>query len=701
MHTNSIVVAPQHFRFMQRFMAAAAGLVIMLAAAVFSNQASADSGDPPARVGRVGFVEGDVSFFSDRNEGWKKARLNFPVTSRNAIWVNGNGRAEIRIGAAALRVDDNTVLDVSALDDSRTALFLQRGTLNVRTRSYAGNEDYRDNFRVETNEAVVVLNGNGRYRLVSDQVANETRIHVFAGKATVENGSARLGVDPGKSLVVRMAGGSPSFNYGSARENEFDLWAAARDLRWDDTHQRYAMERRISPYMTGYEDLDNNGDWIDDRQYGRIWAPRVVAAGWAPYRYGSWSYVRPWGWTWVDDAAWGFAPFHYGRWVTVRGRWYWWPGAFVSRPVYAPALVAWTGHGNWNVTLSVGSPVGWFPLAPREYYVPTYSSNRTYIRNINNITNNNITIINPPAHYTNQTNGTTVVSGATVVQGEPVWRQATIGGGAQSTRMVKPAVDPHAAPGMAAPPPPPAPSPSGQTAILGEPVRAPSGFQAPVPNPPRAPTAVAGEAPRAVPGSSAPGAFPRVVGEAPAPSSPTATRLQGEAPTVSATPSPPAFAKPGASASSGSAQPGEAPSGWSGRGKPNPRVAGGDVVAPAPAANVATPATPAPSFAKPGVARETVSGGVVVDGPVQRKAPRADPRSEARAGAGSMPQEVRRERQEVRREGRSEAQAERAVERGERKEHQVVTKPRAEPRAERAEKRDGEAGSSGKVGQLR
>ena len=54
----------------------------------------------------------------------------------------------------------------------------------------------------------------------------------------------------------------------------------------------------------------------------------VVAAGWAPYRYGRWAWVRPWGWTWVDDAPWGFAPFHYGRWVCGRGeRWCWAPGA--------------------------------------------------------------------------------------------------------------------------------------------------------------------------------------------------------------------------------------------------------------------------------------------------------------------------------------------------------------------------------------
>ena len=71
-------------------------------------------------------------------------------------------------------------------------------------------------------------------------------------------------------------------------------------------------------------------------------ARRYVAAGWAPYRYGRWAWVSPWGWTWIDDARWGFAPFHYGRWAYASNRWCWVPGPRYVHAVYAPALVAWT-----------------------------------------------------------------------------------------------------------------------------------------------------------------------------------------------------------------------------------------------------------------------------------------------------------------------------------------------------------------------
>jgi hypothetical protein len=107
--------------------------------------------------------------------------------------------------------------------------------------------------------------------------------------------------------------------------------------------------------------------------------------------------VRPWGWTWVDDAPWGFAPFHYGRWVYRRDVWCWVPGTYVARPVYAPALVGWIGGPSVSVSITVGGPpVGWVPLAPREVYVPPYRFSQRYVREVNvtNVTNvTNITTI--------------------------------------------------------------------------------------------------------------------------------------------------------------------------------------------------------------------------------------------------------------------------------------------------------------------
>ena len=148
----------------------------------------------------------------------------------------------------------------------------------------------------------------------------------------------------------------------------------------------------MSSDVVGYEDLDDYGSWSTSPEYGNVWYPSQVEAGWAPYHSGHWAYPAPWGYTWVDDKPWGFAPFHYGRWVWAGNAWGWCPaaprprvGPYV-RPVYAPALVAWVG---------AGAGVAWFALGPREVYVPSYHVSPDYVRNINiSNTTVNRTVIN-------------------------------------------------------------------------------------------------------------------------------------------------------------------------------------------------------------------------------------------------------------------------------------------------------------------
>ena len=176
--------------------------------------------------------------------------------------------------------------------------------------------------------------------------------------------------------------------------------------------------------MPGYEDLDDTGDWQRTPEYGPVWVPRHVVAGWSPYRNGHWGWIEPWGWTWIDDAPWGFAPYHYGRWV-YRGRgWAWVPGPVVARPVYAPALVVFVGGSTWNVSIGLGGGVGWFPLGPNEVYVPVYRVSDRYVRRINNAPGSLTLADMANTRYRNRASpgGVTVVTRETFVGGRPVGR---------------------------------------------------------------------------------------------------------------------------------------------------------------------------------------------------------------------------------------------------------------------------------------
>ena len=180
--------------------------------------------------------------------------------------------------------------------------------------------------------------------------------------------------------------------------DDFDAWSAARERGLMNS----PSGDYVPPDMPGTQDLDSNGTWELTPDYGYVWAPLVVAAGWAPYRFGHWAFIPPWGWTWIDDAAWGFAPYHYGRWVQWNSAWCWVPGPRRVHPVYAPAMVGWVG-GPGRHPGALAANVGWFPLGPHEVYVPPYAVSPRYARAVN-LTNTVVTSTNVTDVY--QNNGT-------------------------------------------------------------------------------------------------------------------------------------------------------------------------------------------------------------------------------------------------------------------------------------------------------
>lgn len=329
--------------------------------------------DPPSRVGRIAHLDGDVGFRVDRHDEGGPATLNWPVSSGAVLDSGRSGRAEVWIGSTAYRLSRDSEVEFPVVDDRRVDVRLNGGTLAVSVLD----RDQADDVEVMTPDGNVRFQTPGRYRInVYDE---RSELVVLAGRATVDSGRRTIPVAAGQMAVVDSNGGE---RLEAARAYDgFDQWVAQREnATLADTARRH-----VSPHMTGYQDLDAYGDWRSTSDYGTVWYPRAVASDWAPYRQGRWAWVPPWGWTWIDQAPWGFAPFHYGRWAFIAGRWAWVPGRVVARPVYAPALVGWVGNPGWSVSFSFGSApaVGWFPLAPREVYVPAYRYSPSYVRQIN------------------------------------------------------------------------------------------------------------------------------------------------------------------------------------------------------------------------------------------------------------------------------------------------------------------------------
>jgi hypothetical protein len=403
-------------------------LFLLLAASflsVFSTAASADD-DPPGRVARLNYIQGSVSFQPGGETDWVQANPNRPLTTGDNLWTDKNARGELHIGSAAIRLSDETGITFLNLDDRTVQIQLAQGSLSVRLRRLDGG----DAFEIDTPNLAFTVQRPGDYRFDVDPTGQTTNITVREGEGEATGGGSNFHLDSGES--ARVAGtDSLTFDVGRAeRPDRFDEWCVSRDDR--EEHARSA--RYVSRDVIGYEDLDDYGEWRDVPEYGSVWFPAHVAGGWAPYRFGHWVWIEPWGWTWVEDEPWGFAPFHYGRWAVVGGGWCWVPGPVVVRPVYAPALVAFVGGPRFNLSISIGGGgggVAWFPLGPREVYMPAYRASPRYVQNVNvtnttvnvtNVTNvyNNVNVNNVTYMHQNNVTAVTAVSHDTFVNARPV-----------------------------------------------------------------------------------------------------------------------------------------------------------------------------------------------------------------------------------------------------------------------------------------
>ncbi len=356
-----------------------------------------DQDDPPSRVARLGYMQGSVSFQPAGESEWVEAAPNRPMTTGDQLWADRDSRAELNLGSAVISLNSNTGVSFLNLDDRTAQIQLSAGSINVRVRRL-----HRDDvFEIDTPNQAFSIGQPGRYRVEASEDGSYTVVSIREGE----------GESTGNGETYTLHAGQRATFEGTDRLNaqveeiggpdDFDNWSDGRYRRYDDSRSA----RYVSPDVVGYEDLDDNGDWRADSTYGNVWYPHV-SEGWAPYREGHWAWVDPWGWTWVDDEPWGYAPFHYGRWSSIGGRWGWVPGPVAVSAVYAPALVVFIGAGG-------GGNMGWFPLGPREVYVPSYAVSRGYVDrvNVSNTNVNTTTVTN--VYNTTIVNKTTVINNVT------------------------------------------------------------------------------------------------------------------------------------------------------------------------------------------------------------------------------------------------------------------------------------------------
>ncbi len=153
------------------------GLLILVAP-----QARADEeGDPPSRVARISYLDGNVSFQPSGTEDWSAAAKNRPVTVGDKLWTDQDSRAELQAGQASMHLGSMTALSFLNLDENITQVRIAEGAVNFRVREMCEGDLYE----IDTPNAAFTVKEAGAFRVDVNENGDGTRITVIRGEGGI------------------------------------------------------------------------------------------------------------------------------------------------------------------------------------------------------------------------------------------------------------------------------------------------------------------------------------------------------------------------------------------------------------------------------------------------------------------------------------------------------------------------------------
>ncbi len=299
---------------------------------------------------RISFLEGDVQMRTAEADDWMPAAVNTPLDERDELWVPEGGRLEIQLNTGtSVRLDQNSALEILTLESTSSQFYLSEGHIYV---------DYNAGRRgnvVQFDTPLSSVRAYDRSVFRVDVSEEFTDVSVYRGSVDAEARDGRTRVNSGRTLTLEE--GRDAELALNRRPDDWENWNRERDRRFASRGDSYGyLPEELRTYSS---DFDDSGSWVQVREYGYVWTPRIVASrDWAPYRTGKWMW-RGGDYVWVSYEPWGWAPYHYGRWAFApRIGWFWVPPPR-GEVYWGPGYVGWVRTAEY---------VAWVPLAPREVY---------------------------------------------------------------------------------------------------------------------------------------------------------------------------------------------------------------------------------------------------------------------------------------------------------------------------------------------
>jgi len=353
-------------------------------------------------VARVSFVQGPVSYArGDDPDDWDPAVVNIPFALGDRLYSSTDGRAELSLpGGNFVRLGRRSYVSALTLSYDTKQFYVGNGAATFTVRRLGRDEI----FEIDTPSVAVTVDQPGRYRVEVDD-NGDTRVIVRSGVAFVAANGRQVTVERAEMRIYGLDAAEYELA-GLRQADNFDRWVDERQARFDARYRaayQYADEE-----IVGIDDLADNGRWEEIPEYGYAWTPTVVAVGWQPFTVGRWYWQDPWGWTWISEEPWGWAPCHYGRWTFYRSRWYWVPvRARVEVVRYAPAIVGF---------VSVRGNVGWFPLHPRDRFVPWWGRRERVVENVTFVNRTRVVLVDERTFVSSRRVTTSIIRDQTIIR---------------------------------------------------------------------------------------------------------------------------------------------------------------------------------------------------------------------------------------------------------------------------------------------
>jgi hypothetical protein len=308
----------------------------------------ADSQSGAVRLARFSYVKGRVLWRPDSATEWSDATLNMPIRQGAQITTSDDARAEIQFDdGSTLRMTSGAVFSLDSLysdsDGEFTELKMKDGMASLHIQNHFSV------YQIDTPDGDVKVAGPAKVRL---DATSYLKVGLQAGQAALDTLDGEYKLHDGDFAEVRPAEADPEIEDLPAPD-DWDQFCDSRDADMTPPADT-SMPSNVS-LVAG--NLDDYGTWQSDETYGDVWCPSGQTADWRPYCDGTWTYVTPFGWTWVSSEPWGWAPYHYGTWIHRLHGWAWVPGP--KHQYWSPGLVCFTTFGN---------RVAWVPLAPCEVH---------------------------------------------------------------------------------------------------------------------------------------------------------------------------------------------------------------------------------------------------------------------------------------------------------------------------------------------